>query len=79
MRIGARRLELRLKSGPQFRRQQVAFRLIARGEAVPGEAAIYQQGSALMVKLVAWLPRGEIQQAIGTLRVHTDMDAFWLH
>lgn len=72
LRIGERRLDLRLKSGAQFGRQYSAFRLIARGEAVPGEAALYQRGASLMVKLVAWLPRPEAQQASGVLRVRTD-------
>jgi hypothetical protein len=69
--IGDRRMDLRLKSGRQFHRQSSAFRLIARGEAIAGEAAIYPRGTALMVKLVAWLPRGEAQQSHRrTARVH---------
>jgi hypothetical protein len=66
------RREMRLKSGSQFRRQMEAFRLMARGEAVTGELAIYQQGSQLMVKMVAWLPRAEkAGNMTGTLRVRT--------
>jgi len=79
LRIGERRLELRLKSGSQFRRQSAAFRLIARGEAVAGEAAIYQGGTGLgapvLVKLVAWLPRQAAQEATGTLYVRTVADS----
>jgi hypothetical protein len=77
IRIGDRCRELRLKSGPQFHRQYRAVRLIARGEAVPGEAAIYQHGNALMVKLVAWLPREPASNGAGAsvLRVHTVKDA----
>lgn len=56
-RIGDQRLRLRLKSGPQFRRQFQAIGAIAAGRAVKGEAAIYERGTALMAKLVAWLPR----------------------
>lgn len=51
LRIGDQRLRLRLKSGPQFRRQYQAIRAIAAGRAVKGEAAIYERGTALMTKL----------------------------
>jgi hypothetical protein len=75
LRIGETRRELRLKSGPQFRRQYAQVRLLARGEAVAGEAAIYQRGDALMVKLVAWLPRAAATgQRDGILRVRTAKD-----
>jgi len=76
VRIGDRRLGLRLKGGHQFRRQVAAFRQIASGAAVPGEAAIYQRGTALMVKLVAWLPRATVtDKREGTLIVRTAPDA----
>lgn len=76
VRLGEGRVELRLKSGHPFRRQLQAFRLMARGEAVTGEAAIYQRGTALMVKLVAWLPRPEAPAAReGVLRVSTVKDS----
>jgi hypothetical protein len=77
LRIGERRLQLRLKNGPQFRRQYAVFGLIALGEAVSGEAAVYQRGfgSALIVKLVAWLPRQAAQEANGVLNVHTAADS----
>jgi hypothetical protein len=58
VRIGDARWRLRLKRGPQFRRQMTAFRQIANGEAIPGELAIYDR-SGVMVKMVAWLPRAE--------------------
>jgi hypothetical protein len=58
VRIGEARWRLRLKRGSQFRRQMTAFRQIAKGEAIPGELAIYDR-SGVMVKLVAWLPRAE--------------------
>jgi hypothetical protein len=70
--------EVRLKSGPEFRRQYAQFRLIARGEAIPGEAAVYQRGKRLMLKMVAWLPREEPQAlrvATGVLRVSTGKDS----
>lgn len=75
VRLGEGKVRLRLKSGPQFFRQMQSFRAIVRGEAVPGELALYQQGSALMCKLVAWLPRpaGSAAQT-GILRVRTAAD-----
>jgi hypothetical protein len=73
--LGDGRVDLRLKSGSQFHRQMVAYRQLARGEAVPGELAIYQAGDALMVKMVAWLPRPEAAaRRSGTLYVHTTKD-----
>jgi hypothetical protein len=75
VRLGERRVELRLKSGPQFARQLAHFRKIAHGEAVAGELAIYQTGQALMVKMVAWLPRPEdASKRSGTLYVRTAKD-----
>jgi uncharacterized protein (DUF433 family) len=58
VRIGDARWRLRLKRGPQFRRQMTAFRQISKGEAIPGELAIYER-SGVMVKMAAWLPRAE--------------------
>ena len=40
VRIGDARWRLRLKRGPQLRRQMTAFRQITKGEAIPGELAI---------------------------------------
>lgn len=57
VRIAERRYRLRLRGGPKFWRQQEAFDLMVAGKATTGEAAIYQKGTDLMVKLVAWLPR----------------------
>lgn len=72
-RIGDQRLSLRLKSGPQFRRQYRAIQAIAAGRAVKGEAAIYERGTALMAKLVTWLPREEATgvAAQGVLGIRT--------
>ena len=58
VRIGDARYRLRLKRGPQFRRQMESFRQIAEGEAVAGELAIYDR-DGIMVKMAAWLPRAE--------------------
>jgi hypothetical protein len=79
VRIGERRLELRLRSGKEFQRQYKQFQLLASGEAVPGEAAIYQRTSGgkvvILVKIVAWLPRQSAQEGAGTLRVRTGTDS----
>ncbi|WP_321471586.1 hypothetical protein [uncultured Paludibaculum sp.] len=75
--IGDRRVRLRLKSGREFRRQLAAFRLIATGGAVRGEAALQQRGSALMLKMAAWLPRvreADAEQRTGVLSVTTRRD-----
>jgi len=78
VRIGGIKLRLRLKGGPQFRRQRAAFDAIHRGEAEAGELAIYQRGKPpkIMVKMVAWLPRKERAKDLsGTLSVRTDKDS----
>lgn len=77
MRIGDGRIRLRLKGGPQFRRQSEALRQLASGEATPGEAAIYARGEALMIKLVAWLrrPAAPVDRR-GTLTLRTVQDVF---
>jgi hypothetical protein len=75
LRLGEGRVRLRLKNGPQFHRQMKAFGAIARSEAVPGELAIFQHGTALMVKMVAWLSRSAApKQQTGILRVRTSHD-----
>ena len=58
LRIADARYRLRLKRGPQFRRQMAAFRQIIEGAAVAGELAIYDR-DGVMVKMAAWLPRAE--------------------
>lgn len=57
--MGGRRWTLRLRGGPQFRRQLGQHRQIASAEALRGELAIYQRDGLVMAKLVAWLPRTE--------------------
>jgi hypothetical protein len=75
LRLGEGRVRLRLKSGPQFHRQMESFGAIVRAEGVPGELAIFQKGTALMVKIVAWLPRSAApHQQTGILRVRTSHD-----
>ena len=59
VRIGDRRMSIKLKGGPRFRRQLASVRHIESGAAVKGQLEIYQQGTDIMCKLVAWLPREE--------------------
>lgn len=77
MRLGEGRMRLRLKSGPQFQRQLEAFRRITTGQAVKGEAALQEQGPAVMMRMAAWLPRrqedGTAERA-GVLSVVTKRD-----
>ncbi len=75
LRIGENRWRLRLKCGPQFHRQFTQFRLIASGEAQKGECVVYERGTALMVKMVAWLPRQAVSQCSRVLAVRTAKDA----
>lgn len=85
-RIGDRRWYLRLRGGAEMRRQVAALRALADGSCVGGAAALYQVtahagdhrngiGTAqtrtrLMLKIAAWMPRGEGHGA-GTLTVRT--------
>ena len=83
LRLGEKRLRLRLRGGPQFHRQRAAMLQMIDGQAVRGQLAIYRRGSfasessAILVKLVAWLPRdgGDKQERAGVLRVRTDPDS----
>jgi hypothetical protein len=77
VRIGDRRFRLRLKSGDSFRRQYQAFRLMAGGGAVRGEASITGKGTAVMMSMAAWLPREQAggQERSGTLFVVTRRDS----
>jgi hypothetical protein len=75
-RVEDRRLEVRLKGGPQFRRQRRAVEQMVNGLAVRGECAIYKRGTATMAKMVAWLPRPEPgPEKTGTLIVRAQKDA----
>jgi hypothetical protein len=76
LRIAEERRRLRLKTGPQFRRQYQQIRQVVQGEASRGEAAIYERGDALMFKIVAWLPRPALAiSPEGTLTIRTGADA----
>jgi hypothetical protein len=76
VRLGSVRSGLRLKGGPRYHRQLSAFHLIVSGEAIQGECSIYERGSDVFVKLVAWLPRrSSANKPSGLLRVRSDADA----
>jgi hypothetical protein len=71
---GVKWWELRLKSGPQFRRQLDGLKRMVE----KGELAVYRQhgSGSIMVKLVGWLPRPQIKAGTqGTLYVRTGPDA----
>ncbi len=77
LRLGGQRLRLRLKGGPQFRLQLRLAALIASGEAVPGEAYLRQEGSAILFSMAAWLPRQQpaaVRDRTGVLTVATRRD-----
>ena len=76
LRLAEGRMELRLKGGHQFRRQVGQFRQIAEGAAIAGEAAIYQRGKSLNLKLAGWVPRpAAVTDPTGILRVRTGKDS----
>ena len=86
--LGEGRVTVRLRGGPNYRRQLLGLRKIMRGEAVQGELAIYRvnanhadhrngdtKGTRVMAKMVAWLPKDEARgQTVAAL--HTGGDAF---
>ena len=71
VRLGDKRMKLRLKGSPQFRRQRSAVEQMVAGEAVRGELAIYRHRSTITVKLVSWLPRSAPMERCATLAVKT--------
>lgn len=72
VRLGDKRWTLRLRSGPQFRRQLTSFRQLVSGEAVQGQLDLYSKNKTTMCKMVAWLPRPQTMQGTeGTLIVRT--------
>ena len=89
LRLQGERWSLRLRGGPGFRRQRRALEQLMAGEALPGEATVYEVGarpgdnrpesssrSRLMVKMVLWLPRRELREASGRMLVEGTPDEF---
>src|SRR5690606_24643887 len=67
---------LRLRGGHEFRRQLASFAAIASGDAVRGQLDLYPKDSAIMCKMVAWLPRRVPAAGLsGTLHVRTMPDS----
>lgn len=90
LRLGGRRVRLRLRGGPEFSRQLGQFRQIVDGKAVQGELAIYpvtrrgpaNRGSGedskrtkLLVKMVAWLPTAAPRARDGVATLSSDEHA----
>jgi hypothetical protein len=77
LQVGDSRMRLRLKGGLRFQRQRRAFGQIVSGAAIKGELALYESGTDVMCKLVAWLPREERtgKTPSGILRVRTDVQS----
>jgi hypothetical protein len=78
LRVADLRVQMRLKGGPRYHRQLSALRHLDEGQAVPGQLDLYQKGSDLLCKMVAWLPRRRHQSEHGrrgTLLVRTDAHA----
>lgn len=73
--IGGRRWRLRLKGGPMYHRQLRSLTQIVSGEAKQCEAAIFQRGEDLRLKLVAWFPREASQAGEHVMVVRTDPNA----
>lgn len=79
------RVGLRLRGGAGFRRQRRAVQQCIDGQAIAGEAAIYQRRRAsgppyLAVKLALWLPRpsGTRRDEDRVLVVRTGPTALWI-
>lgn len=71
-----RRWTLRLRGGHEFRRQLASFAAIASGDAVRGQLDLYPKDSAIMCKMVAWLPRRVSAAGLsGALHVRTMPDS----
>jgi hypothetical protein len=76
VRLGTKRVDLRLKGGPRFRHQLVALRAIESRAAVQGQLDLYRRGEDVLCKIIAWLPRDSTpKERSGTLFVRTAPDA----
>lgn len=77
-RFAGRWWKLRLRGGWQFKRLLAAHKKIATGAAIPVEGSIYPggDGTRLMFKLVAWMPREASPPRSGEMLVTTGGDSF---
>lgn len=74
-RLPSGRVQMRLKGGHQLRRQLAGARHLIENPHLRGEAAIYQRGNEIVVKLVGWFPKRTDETAEGTMFVRTDSAA----
>jgi hypothetical protein len=76
------RVMLLLRSGPEFRRQLAAFRILLDDPELRGELSIYRRGTGskrrIMVKMVGRFLRKEPTEGVKTMLVRTDPAAFWV-
>lgn len=70
------RVNVRLKGGPQFRKQLIQARWLIANSHLRGEASIYQKGSMIFIKLVGWFPKQVDREADGIMFVNTTAESF---
>lgn len=75
-RLPGGRVSMRLRGGHEYRRQLMGARYLIDHPNLRGEAAIYQRGTQIFVKLVGWFPRRDNGQGHGTMFVRTDPQSF---
>jgi hypothetical protein len=73
--VGGERVNITLQGGYRFARQMQAFKMMCSGEAQSGELSLYERGSILMCKMIAWLPRKQSDGLSGTLFVRSAANA----
>ncbi len=66
--------DLILRGGGQFHRQHHKLGQIMAGELEVGEAALYEEGNALMLKIASWFPREAGTEGQRTIKARTCID-----
>lgn len=74
-RLPAGRVAVWLKGGANYRRQRGQIQWLIDHPELIGEAAIYERGNDVMVKVVGWFPRKDGKANDGTLHVRTDSES----
>lgn len=70
---------LRLRGGPEMRRQLVGFRRIVSGEAKLGDVSLYKRGDRYLAGIAASFPNRDRESGVGPLMlVRTDPNALWV-
>lgn len=92
--LGAGRITLRLRGGPGFRAAREVLVRVAAGEYAKGELAIFQKPAsnsrhrpggvghsptAVMAKMIVWLPRKQARGQRGTLHVRTSGESLLVY